>query len=330
VDINQPTTITCIASDPDGDSLTYDWTVNAGSFEGSTSVSSVTWRAPSTADIYIVVGCEVSDGKGGDDTDTLNIVVTEPDTTLSAPNGVDASNGTYEDKVKITWNSVTSASYYHVYRADSPGGTKTALGSWQSNRYYYDYEVTPGTHYFYFVKAASSNSGADESPFSASDEGWAKDDIYTITASAGSHGSISPSGSITVNQGSDKSFTITPNTGYQIDDVLVDGSSMGAVSSYTFTNVTQDHTIYATFVSDPSGIVIEFEDPGLEQAIRENISKPEGPLYLSNVIGITELSAGGRGIISLEGIQHLQNLEKLYFPNNQVTDISALSNLTNL
>ena len=70
---------------------------------------------------------------------------------------------------------------------------------------------------------------------------------YTITASAGSHGSISPSGSITVNQGSDKSFTITPDTGYQIDDVLVDGSSVGPVSSYTFTNVTENHTISATF-----------------------------------------------------------------------------------
>ena len=70
---------------------------------------------------------------------------------------------------------------------------------------------------------------------------------YTITASAGPNGSISPSGSVTVNQGSNKSFTITPDTGYNIDDVLVDGSSVGAVSSYTFTNITQNHTISATF-----------------------------------------------------------------------------------
>ena len=74
-------------------------------------------------------------------------------------------------------------------------------------------------------------------------------ETYTIIASAGSHGSISPSGNVTVNQGSDKSFTITPDTGYQIDDVLVDGSSVGAVSSYIFTNVSQDHTISATFLS---------------------------------------------------------------------------------
>jgi hypothetical protein len=70
---------------------------------------------------------------------------------------------------------------------------------------------------------------------------------YIITASAGSHGSINPSGNITVNQGSDKAFTITPNNGYSINDVLVDGSSVGAVSSYTFSNVIEDHTISATF-----------------------------------------------------------------------------------
>ena len=78
---------------------------------------------------------------------------------------------------------------------------------------------------------------------------------HTITASAGSHGTISPFGNVIVNQGSDKSFTITPDTGYSINDVLVDGSSAGAVSSYTFTNVTQDHTISVTFTSVAPGLV---------------------------------------------------------------------------
>jgi hypothetical protein len=74
-------------------------------------------------------------------------------------------------------------------------------------------------------------------------------ETYTITASAGPNGSISPSGNVTVNQGSDKLFTITPETGYSIADVLVDGSSAGTVSSYTFINVTEDHTISTTFKS---------------------------------------------------------------------------------
>jgi len=75
---------------------------------------------------------------------------------------------------------------------------------------------------------------------------------YTITATAGTGGSISPSGSITVNYGTSKSFTITPNSGYYIADVKMDGVSQGAVSSYTFTNLTANHTIEASFTSNPT------------------------------------------------------------------------------
>ena len=73
---------------------------------------------------------------------------------------------------------------------------------------------------------------------------------YTITASAGANGSISPSGSVTVIQGNNQSFTITPSASYHVADVLVDGASVGAVTSYTFTNVTANHAIAATFSAD--------------------------------------------------------------------------------
>ena len=71
---------------------------------------------------------------------------------------------------------------------------------------------------------------------------------YTINASATAGGTISPSGSVTVAQGANQVFTITPGSGYTIADVLIDGSSAGAVSSYTFTNVSSSHTISASFV----------------------------------------------------------------------------------
>jgi uncharacterized repeat protein (TIGR02543 family) len=70
---------------------------------------------------------------------------------------------------------------------------------------------------------------------------------YTITATAGTGGTISPSGFITVNHGETQSYTITPNTGYTIADVKVDGVSQGTVNSYIFNNVTSDHTIEASF-----------------------------------------------------------------------------------
>ncbi len=70
---------------------------------------------------------------------------------------------------------------------------------------------------------------------------------YTITSSAGANGSISPSGAVNVNYGGSQTFTITPNTGYRVVDVVVDGASVGAVTSYTFTNVMANHTIVANF-----------------------------------------------------------------------------------
>ena len=76
------------------------------------------------------------------------------------------------------------------------------------------------------------------------------DDAYTITASAGANGSISPSGAVSVLPGGTQSFTITPNSCYHVADVLVDGASVGAVSTYTFTSVAANHTIAASFAID--------------------------------------------------------------------------------
>jgi len=95
---------------------------------------------------------------------------------------------------------------------------------------------------------------------------------YTISATAGIGGSIDPEGSINIKKGNNHSFTITADTGYQIFDVLVDGTSVGVVSTYTFTNVQQDHTIEASFVqvytltlsADPAagGTVSDITDTG--------------------------------------------------------------------
>ncbi len=70
---------------------------------------------------------------------------------------------------------------------------------------------------------------------------------FTITVTAGTGGSISPKGLVIVEEGKDQTFTITPDSGYEIRELKVDGTSIGAVSSYTFTRVTGDHSIYAVF-----------------------------------------------------------------------------------
>lgn len=68
-----------------------------------------------------------------------------------------------------------------------------------------------------------------------------------IYATAGTNGKITPSGVINVAGGSSKTFTINPDSGYRVADVLVDGASIGAVSNYTFNNITKSHTIEASF-----------------------------------------------------------------------------------
>ena len=71
---------------------------------------------------------------------------------------------------------------------------------------------------------------------------------YTIKATAGTGGSISPSGSVSVREGRDQTFTITPDKSYAVSNVKIDGKSIGAVKSYTFENVRRTHTIEVIFM----------------------------------------------------------------------------------
>ena len=70
---------------------------------------------------------------------------------------------------------------------------------------------------------------------------------YTITASAGANGTISPSGAVSVNAGGSKTFTFTPDPGYEVDEVILNGLPIGALDSYTFNNVRGNHSISVTF-----------------------------------------------------------------------------------
>ena len=77
---------------------------------------------------------------------------------------------------------------------------------------------------------------------------------YTLTATAGEGGSITPSGEVSVKEGASQTFAIAAQEGYAIADVLVDGQSVGAVDSYTFENVTANHTIAALFTKTASDV----------------------------------------------------------------------------
>jgi len=92
--------------------------------------------------------------------------------TMGWPTGVSASEGTFVGKVEVTWGSVSGASHYRVYRSTSKKGTKTRLSDWQSSTTYKDSTAQRGSTYLYWVRAATSNSGDQASPYSYWGTGW--------------------------------------------------------------------------------------------------------------------------------------------------------------
>ncbi len=90
---------------------------------------------------------------------------------------------------------------------------------------------------------------------------WAID-TYTISAIANAHGSISPAGNTNVPWDGSQTYTITPDPGYHVSDVLVDAVSVGAVTSYTFSNVNGGHGIEAFFAENESNVIAAGSDPG--------------------------------------------------------------------
>ena len=103
---------------------------------------------------------------------------------------------------------------------------------------------------------------------------------YTITAEAGDGGSISPSGKVRVDRGDDQTFRITPDDGYEIADVLVDGKSVGAVSRYTFENVRASHTIEVVFERTGSAVA----DPD-DTGVSDWLNTEDHNAYLSGYPG---------------------------------------------
>ena len=104
-------------------------------------------------------------------------------------------------------------------------------------------EDSMGTYEF----SVSSSNESDDPNNESNDEEEGKTS-FTITSSSGDGGTITPNGSIRVNEGNSKTFTIKPDNGYQIYQVYVDGESVGSVSKYTFDNVKASHTIHAMFI----------------------------------------------------------------------------------
>jgi beta-lactamase superfamily II metal-dependent hydrolase len=176
--------------------------------------------------------------------------VTPPVVTVSAPNAGEIwATGSVQS---ITWSASDNVGVasiaIHYSTNNGAGWTSIATGEANDGTYAWTVPSTPTTQALVKVTAydAIGNTAADASNAVFT----IRIPTYTITAAAGTGGSIDPSGIVTVNAGADQGFTIAPAACYSIADVLVDGSSVGAVSGHTFTNVQANHTIAVSFAID--------------------------------------------------------------------------------
>ena len=156
-----------------------------------------------------------------------------PDATdLTKLLSVSTANGTVLDLTKLTWTQ-ESGNWTTSFDASNANETYTFTLAFVADNHYMSASDTATV-----VTAEHTSSGGG---------GGGGVTAYTIEATAGSNGSISPSGKTAVVSGEDATFVITPDSGYRVADVLVDGKSVGAVRSYTFENVKANHTISVTF-----------------------------------------------------------------------------------
>jgi hypothetical protein len=156
---------------------------------------------------------------------------------------------------------------------------------------------------------------------------------FTITASADSNGSISPSGSVPVNPGANQAFTISPNAGFIVSSVTVDGANVGAVPSYTFTNVQANHTISAAFQPIPaftltasagaSGTITPSGTLTLNQGSNQTFTiSPNAGFIISNVV-IDGVSQGVLNSYTFSNIQSNNNITVAFQPTATTFTLTA-------
>jgi hypothetical protein len=134
------------------------------------------------------------------------------------------------------------------------------------------YVNVPGSAYqYYWTQDFGRRPGVDACPSELE---------YEITAGSGPGGSISPAGAISVTGGGDATFTVIPDAGYSVADVLVDGVSVGILLQYTFADVRSNHSIAASFATNTESPIADAGDDqrvALGDGVTLNASRSQDP-----------------------------------------------------
>jgi beta-lactamase superfamily II metal-dependent hydrolase len=189
--------------------------------------------------------------------------LTAPVVNLTAPDGGEVWK--VGSAHPITWSASDNIAVASVDLAWSPdgGSTWTPIASGIANAGSYAWTVpvpgSPTARVRVLARDAAGNLAADSSIATATFDYW------TVTASAGTGGTITPAGVVNVSQGGASGYAIAAASGFQILDVLVDGGSLGAVTAYTFNAVAAHHTIAASFLDVTAPLVAITSPVGGEQ-----------------------------------------------------------------
>jgi hypothetical protein len=193
-----------------------------------------------------------------------------PTVTVTSPNGGETWKA--GSTQSITWSAGDNVGVATIDIAWSSDGGATypnaiATGIANGGSYAWTVPNAPTTTARVRVTAhdAAGNAGSDAG------NGNMTIDTWVISATAGANGSISPSGSVPVVQGAAQGFTIAPDAGFAIASLLVDGGAVAPAASYTFTNVTANHTIAAAF-ADAAGPTVTVTSPNGGELWRESES----------------------------------------------------------
>jgi hypothetical protein len=185
--------------------------------------------------------------------------------------------------VVFDWEVASANTYALEASNDAAFATKTVLttrvNASQANHRIDSLYTFTGSYRYYRMYGTVRNTVYGYSIWEARFYTSGTPTVYTITASAGANGTIAPTGAISVSQGANLTFAITPASGFVVDLVTVDGASQGAIASYTFTNVTANHAIAATFKAAPVNYTLSVSAANGTVAL-----SPAGGTYASGTV----------------------------------------------
>jgi len=188
----------------------------------------------------------------GNGFDHMNIYVTSATmngTDLQSGDIIGVFDGSTCVGIATLTGVLTGTAYLSVYASKDDPDTPEKDGYTEGNPISFRYCLSGGTVELTDVQTVYTSGSGIFSVSGTSVVQLQATSQFTINASAGVGGTITPSGEVAVIPGTDQLFTITPDVGYEIADVLVDGESVGAVTEYTFPNVSANHTISASFTA---------------------------------------------------------------------------------